>query len=530
MRVTNRMLANNFLTDMTTNLNNLQTLQQQLTSGKEIRRPSDDPLKVARAMQLHSEIGANKQYNENIKDTLSWLEQTDTALGQLGDQTHRIRELLVSAGNVAYGTDERKKINDEVKEIIGQMSQTLNASFDGRYIFGGTRGTSKPVNVVKGSMVTTVQKSSDTPAKAGDAKVIGTFNGKENIKYTVEIGYGENATVTFKENGKEMTPQLNKTNNQWDLGNGIKFEIDGTVVNGSKYEFTALAAEEKLVYADRFGNEMADVVEVTDVSDWQGKEVKFNLNYLYNTGKPITDNIKITTDEDLKLGVPTKDDDIKKIVDNINGKIGNSTELNGKLKAEVVVVNGKGYIEFSSLVKDTNIEIKSTDVSDMKSIEGKKVPSSDERLSIMQEKLVTEVSQGVRVEYNITAVDVISFKDNKGKDRDLREILENIVKHLDSDKDTDIKEITKDDLAALDAVMDNILKLRSQVGAKGNRMESALEKNKEENFNLTEILSKTEDIDLVEKTMEYAVAISVYMASLQTSARVLQPTLMDYVR
>ena len=46
----------------------------------------------------------------------------------------------------------------------------------------------------------------------------------------------------------------------------------------------------------------------------------------------------------------------------------------------------KGYIEFSSLVKDTNIEIKSTDVSDMKSIEGKKIPSSDERLSIMQEK------------------------------------------------------------------------------------------------------------------------------------------------
>ncbi|MEL5865111.1 flagellin, partial [Clostridium cochlearium] len=219
----------------------------------------------------------------------------------------------------------------------------------------------------------------------------------------------------------------------------------------------------------------------------------------------------------------------------------NSAELNGKLKAEVVVVNGKGYIEFSSLVKDTNIEIKSTDVSDMKSIEGKKVPSDrslDEKkqnireTQMMGEKLVTEISQGVRIEYNTTAVDVIEFKDNKGKDRDLREILEDIVAHLDSpDSDADaVKKITNEDLAALDAVMDNILKLRSQVGAKGNRMESALEKNKEENFNLTEILSKTEDIDLTEKTMEYAVAISVYMASLQTSARVLQPTLMDYVR
>ncbi|MBV1822121.1 hypothetical protein KUA25_29330, partial [Bacteroidales bacterium MSK.15.36] len=142
---------------------------------------------------------------------------------------------------------------------------------------------------------------------------------------------------------------------------------------------------------------------------------------------------------------------------------------------------------------------------------------------------VTEISQGVRVEYNITAVDVIKFNDGKD-DRDLRIILEDIVTHLESDDAEDVKKITNEDLAALDAVMDNILKLRSQVGAKGNRMESALEKNKEENFNLTEILSKTEDIDLTEKTMEYAVAISVYMASLQTSARVLQPTLMDYVR
>ncbi|RXM78538.1 flagellar hook-associated protein 3 [Clostridium tetani] len=316
MRITNKMLANNFLTDMTTNLNNLQTIQQQLTSGKEIRRPSDDPIKVARAMQLHSEIGANKQYNENIKDTLSWLQQTDAALGQLGEQSQRIRELLVSAGNAAYGSDERNKINDEVKEIVGQISQTLNASFDGRYIFGGTRGTSKPVNV----------------------------------------------------------------------------------------------KDSKLVYADRDGN---------------------------------------------------------------------------------------------------------------------KIPNAD---GIMKEKIVTEISQGVRIEYNVTATDVIEFKDAEGKDRDLRTILEDIVKHLDSDKDADIKEITKSDLEALDAVMDNVLKFRSQVGARGNRMESALQKNKEENFNLKEILSKTEDIDLAEKTMEYAVAISVYMSALQTSARVLQPTLMDYVR
>lgn len=496
MRVTNRMLANNFLTDMTTNLNNLQTLQQQLTSGKEIRRPSDDPLKVARAMQLHSEIGANKQYNENIKDTLSWLEQTDTALGQLGDQTHRIRELLVSAGNVAYGTDERKKINDEVKEIIGQMSQTLNASFDGRFIFGGTRGTAKPVNVIKGPMVTKPQKSSD---KAPDAKVTGSFNGKENIKYTVKIDASGN--TTFKENGNKVETTPTKID-KWELEDGISLEVDkeenmSFIKDGEKLTFNENETEKK------FKNGIKVNIDKTNfkitVTDKTGTAKVTDYTYTTSTTVPKTVKKDGTTVEIPKIN---------------KWEIGNGIAFEIK---EDDLKNDVTY-EFTALTDGEKLVYADRFGKEILDAEG-----------IMGEKLVTEISQGVRIEYNITAVDVIKFNDGKD-DRDLRIILEDIVTHLESDDAEDVKKITNEDLAALDAVMDNILKLRSQVGAKGNRMESALEKNKEENFNLTEILSKTEDIDLTEKTMEYAVAISVYMASLQTSARVLQPTLMDYVR
>ena len=54
-------------------------------------------------------------------------------------------------------------------------------------------------------------------------------------------------------------------------------------------------------------------------------------------------------------------------------------------------------------------------------------------------------------------------------------------------------------------------------------------RNVDQNFNMTEILSKTEDIDITEKTMEYATMQTIYMASLQTSAKVLQPSLLDYL-
>ena len=65
-RVTTSMLTNNYLDGMNKNLSNLQTINNQLTTGKEISRPSDNPYKVARTMQLYSSIDANKQYNEKM--------------------------------------------------------------------------------------------------------------------------------------------------------------------------------------------------------------------------------------------------------------------------------------------------------------------------------------------------------------------------------------------------------------------------------------------------------------------------------
>lgn len=336
MRVTNKMLSNNFLYDMQNNLQNLRTLQGQLSSGKEISRPSDDPFKVARAMQMHTDITSNKQYNTNIKDTINWLDQTDTALNQLGNQFQRMRELMISSGNAAYGSDERQKIKDEINGIISNISQTLNASFDGKYIFGGTRGTSKPV--------------------------------------------------------------------------GIKEEESNNIIT-----------------------------------------------------------------------------------------------------------------------------YKTADGSNL-----------DDAESIMSERLVTEISQGVTVEYNVTSTDILEFKYKKSNsagevNMDVKDILENIVKHLDGNIEKSdgsgweqntseaSDKLAGQDLEDMDAIMNNILKLRSQVGAKMNAMESAQEKNLDENLNLTDILSQTEDIDITEKTMQFATAQTVYIAALQTSAKVIQPTLMDYL-
>lgn len=321
MRVTNSMLAKSFLRDLHRNQNNLKRINGQLSSGKEISRPSDNPYKVARSMQLNSDIKAAIQYNENIKDTTNWLDTTDTALQQLEKSFQRIRELMVSAGNAAYGSDEKKAIKDEINEKVNEIAQILNTNFDGKYIFGGTKVNSKPI------------------------------------------------------------------------------VVEADVASGNN----------KLYYA---------------------------------------------------------------------------------------------------------------------SSDGSKINVSDKEYNMLASGLIVEISQGVTMKYNVTATEILEFGQGESK-VNVMELLTSITDILDLE---DSSEVTGSLLGQMDSAISNLLKVMAELGSKQNRMEAAATQNEDQILNLKDVLSQTEDIDFAEKTIEATVAQTVYMASLQVSARIIQPTLLDFLR
>ncbi|MCY6483656.1 flagellar hook-associated protein FlgL [Clostridium aestuarii] len=463
MRVTNKMLSNSFLNDMRTNLEHMKTLQEQLTSGKQIRKPSDDPFKVARTMQLHTEIDANKQYNENISDTINWLDTTDTAIGQLGDVVHRVRELLISAGNAGYSKNERRAIKDEINEKIGEFSQIMNTSFDGKYLFGGSRATTKPVDVKGG-----VEYKGALKVNINISDLNETLKSKD-VEIKLNDGSASSQTITLT---KDTT--------------GKKFK-----------DISALASE------------------INKQLNEDNKPFKGKLKAV-----PIISESSITfVYDEAKVDASTDPTEINVKADNISGldgKVINKATVNDSGNAELVYYK-KGGAQLET-VEDSDTD------------DGK-------QYNMLNQKLKTEISQGVIMDYNVTAPEILKFKNSENKELDLKEIFEAITNHLDgkdskgTELDDDaIGKLVKEDLQNITDAMDNILKVRSEVGAKQNRMESAKQVNVDRNFNMTEILSKTEDIDITEKTMEFATMQTVYIASLQTSAKVLQPSLMDYLR
>jgi len=85
-------------------------------------------------------------------------------------------------------------------------------------------------------------------------------------------------------------------------------------------------------------------------------------------------------------------------------------------------------------------------------------------------------------------------------------------------------------LAALDQALSNVLDARATVGARQNRLEMAEARYDEERVTLSELRSKLGDVDMAEAIMNFNVRESVYQAALGAAARVMQPTLLDFLR
>jgi len=139
MRVTNGMLITNMMRNYRRNLSRMETYQNQLASGKNIRRPSDDPSGASKALKLRSDLSMNEQYIKNTDNAISWLSITENALRDIGDSLQRARELTVQAANEVLSPDNRAAIADEIEQIQQHIFNVGNSTYAGRYIFAGFR-------------------------------------------------------------------------------------------------------------------------------------------------------------------------------------------------------------------------------------------------------------------------------------------------------------------------------------------------------------------------------------------------------
>ncbi|WP_075982959.1 flagellar hook-associated protein FlgL [Bacillus massilinigeriensis] len=144
MRVTQSMLSNNMLRNLSKNYEKMSRLQDQVSSNRKFNKPSDDPVAAMRAMGYRTELNRIEQYSQNIGEVQNWLDSTDDAIGLGVDALQRIRELTVNASNGTMTVDERKAVAAEVEQLKQQLINIGDTQVGGKYIFNGTKTNASP--------------------------------------------------------------------------------------------------------------------------------------------------------------------------------------------------------------------------------------------------------------------------------------------------------------------------------------------------------------------------------------------------
>lgn len=144
MRITNNMLSQNLLSNLETSQNQMYDLQNQISSGLKLTKPSDDPIGVAKAINLNTNLSSVAQWQKNSSQALSFMSTTDGAMGDITSMVQQIRTLTVQAADDVNQGDARLDIKAEVDQITQQLQTVANTQMGNKYIFGGTNTTTQP--------------------------------------------------------------------------------------------------------------------------------------------------------------------------------------------------------------------------------------------------------------------------------------------------------------------------------------------------------------------------------------------------
>jgi flagellar hook-associated protein 3 FlgL len=143
-RITSSMMTRSLLSDVNDVANRQDATRRQMSSGKQITKPSDDPYATARAMSLRTDLSGIKQHERNVAEAQSWMSVTDTTLSSITDLAQHARELVVQGGTDTLPQTSRNAIADQIDQIIAGMKQEANATYDGRYVLAGSQTNAKP--------------------------------------------------------------------------------------------------------------------------------------------------------------------------------------------------------------------------------------------------------------------------------------------------------------------------------------------------------------------------------------------------
>ena len=149
MRVSSNLVPN-ILADLQQSQSTLNAALQQVSTGKRVNVPSDDPAASSAMVQNTVESGNVDQYTKNVTGVLSQVQAADSALGSVVSGLTQAISLGTQGANGTVSSANQQAIAQQVQGILNSVVTQANLSYQGSYLFGGT-ATAQPPYTASGS-------------------------------------------------------------------------------------------------------------------------------------------------------------------------------------------------------------------------------------------------------------------------------------------------------------------------------------------------------------------------------------------
>jgi flagellar hook-associated protein 3 FlgL len=143
-RITPAMVSSATLADLSSTLSSLERSTEELSSGRTILEPSDNPYGASRVIDLQSQLDGLSSYESAAQSGIAWENTASTALSGINTSVQRIRELVLQAAN---GTNSQTSLNAiamQIEQLTEGIKQDANVQYAGEYVFSGTSTTTAP--------------------------------------------------------------------------------------------------------------------------------------------------------------------------------------------------------------------------------------------------------------------------------------------------------------------------------------------------------------------------------------------------
>ncbi|MCD6362147.1 MAG: hypothetical protein J7M38_14915 [Armatimonadetes bacterium] len=152
MRISSRAFINHLSANLSRVTDDIARLSLQVSSGRRLTRPSDEPLAAARIVNARADLARMTNRLKTLDKAGRLISAADVALDTITDRLRHARELCMTATRPGMETSTRAAVAVELRSIARTIADEGNASIAGDYVFAGRKNRTEPLAEAGGTM------------------------------------------------------------------------------------------------------------------------------------------------------------------------------------------------------------------------------------------------------------------------------------------------------------------------------------------------------------------------------------------